>query len=141
MVENLEPVMERIFEVGPPTELIGVKCSTCNKKFFPAPMVCPYCLGPLSPVRLSREGKIYSFTIVRTKPPFELPQPYPIGYIDLVGDGLRIIGLLDPQETENLHIDQEVNLIVGPIGVDRTGKPCLRYYFTPKNNKVAHEKG
>jgi uncharacterized protein len=141
MAKDISPVMEGIFEVGPPARLIGAKCPKCNKQFFPAPMVCPSCLGPVNPFRLPTEGKIYSFTVVRTRPPFGLPQPYAVAYIDLAGGGLRIIGLLDPKATETLYIDQAVTLKVGAIGLDRTGQPCLRYFFTPKRERAVHEKG
>jgi uncharacterized OB-fold protein len=95
-------------------------------------MVCPYCLTELQSVRLSSVGKIYTLTIVRTKPPFGLPQPYAVGYVDLEEDGLRIFGLFDPQRIADLHLGQRVKLDVGVIGVDPSGEPCLRYYFTPE---------
>jgi len=96
------------------------------------PAVCPHCLEPVKSVRLSKEGTIYSFTVVRIKPPFGLPQPYSVGYIDLKDDNLRIISLLDPEKVDKLSVGAPVALSVAPIGLDRDGQPCLRYFFTTK---------
>lgn len=131
MTDKLSLVMEGIVELGSQVKLIGGHCFKCKKKFFPSPMVCPYCIGPIDQVHLSTKGKIYSLTIVRIKPPFGLPEPYGVAYIDLMSDGLRIFSLLDPKRTTSFSIDQAVVLRVGSIGHNRDGKTCLRYFFTP----------
>ncbi len=131
MDEPVRDVFPGIFEDSKNPRLIGGHCPGCKRKFFPKPIVCPYCLGPVGATPLSREGVIYSFSIVRIKPPFGLPQPYPVGLVDLVEDGLRIITLLDPLKTEGLAIGKNVHLMVEPLGVDAGGQTCLRYYFTP----------
>ncbi len=133
MNNDLKPVMEGIFEVGPPSRLNGAICPECNKKFFPKPMVCPHCLGEVQNIELSTEGKIYTYSILRTKPPYGLPQPYAVGWVDLEADGLRIFSLLDPDRISDLDFGKRVTLRVGAIGVDNNGQACLRYYFTPKD--------
>lgn len=132
MNNELKPVMEGIFQVGPPPRLRGAICPECQQKFFPKPMVCPSCLGELKDIELSSEGKIYTYTVLRTKPPYELPQPYAVGWVDLEADGLRIFSLLDPEGIADLSIGKRVTLRVGAIGVGNDGQPCLRYYFSPK---------
>ncbi len=87
---------------------------------------------PVKSIRLSTKGTIYSFTVIRTKPPFGLPQPYAVGYVDLEDDNLRIIGLLDPEKISALSVGKPVTLSIAPIGLDRSGQPCLRYFFTTK---------
>lgn len=134
MSEKLKPVMEGIFEEGSPPMLVGGQCVACNRNYFPKPMVCPQCLGPVVPRPLSTKGILYSFTIIRIKAPFGLPQPYSVGYVDLTEDKLRIITLLDPDRIDQLTIGKSVDLCIGPLGLDRFGQPCLRYYFSPAPN-------
>lgn len=130
MNEQIKPILNGIFETSPVPRLLGGYCPACDKKYFPVPAVCPGCLAPVEPVRLSKQGTIYSFTVIRTKPPFGLPQPYAVGYIDLKGDNLRVIGLFDPVKIDRLSIGGSVTLSIGPLGNDRFGEPCLRYFFT-----------
>ena len=132
METNLKPFLENILEPGPPASLIGGSCSACGRKYFPVPMVCPHCLDVPTAVHLSGDGILHSFTVVRVKAPFGLPTPYAIGYVDLEADNLRIVALLDGAKMNELKIGQPLTLKVGPLGVDRQGEPCLRYYFTPR---------
>ncbi|MFC1863706.1 Zn-ribbon domain-containing OB-fold protein [Thermodesulfobacteriota bacterium] len=130
MTEKLKPMMEGIFEAGLSPRLLGAICPMCQQKFFPKPMVCPYCLEELQDIKLSSVGKIYTFSVLRTKALYRLPQPYAGGYVDLEDDGLRIYTLFDPEKISDLDFGKTVTLRVGPFGVDNNGEPCLRYYFT-----------
>jgi uncharacterized OB-fold protein len=114
--------------------LLAGFCQNCDRRFFPKPKICPDCLGDVDLVELGSCGTIYSFTIVRTKPPMGLPQPYAVGYIDIAG--LRIFSLLDPGRVGDLHIGQRVLLAVKQLGLDVQGKPCLRPYFTPGSEEA-----
>jgi uncharacterized OB-fold protein len=115
--------------------LIGGFCEQCSRKFFPRPFICPYCLGELEEVLLSNQGTLHSFAVVRVKPPFGLPLPYSLGYVDLKEDGLRVISLIDPETIDDLEIGMELILRVSELGDDGKGNPCLRYMFTPKTGK------
>jgi uncharacterized OB-fold protein len=130
---EFKPVMEGIFEAGSRPRLIGAICEKCHTKFFPKPIVCPHCLEEPKETRLSSEGKIYTYSVLRTRPPYGLPKPYADGYVDLEEDGLRIHTLFDPAKISDLEIGKPVALRVGPIGVGNDGQPCLRYYFTTKD--------
>lgn len=132
MNTELKPVMEGIFEAGSSPRLLGATCPNCNEKFFPKPIVCPRCLGKVQDVKLSPDGKIYTFAILRTRATFDLPEPSADGYVDLEDDGLRIHTLFDPKKVDDLKIGMPVTLRVGKIGVGNDGEPCLRYYFTTK---------
>ena len=81
-------------------------------------------------MELGSRGRIYSFTVVRTKPPLGLPRPYAVGYVDLDGSGLRIFSLLDPAQVERFRIGAPVRLAARPLGEDGHGNPRLRPYFT-----------
>ncbi|MEW6112838.1 MAG: OB-fold domain-containing protein [Thermodesulfobacteriota bacterium] len=136
-VNQLPPVTEGIFSAAsqdnPLPRLIGGYCPNCQRHFFPLPQYCPICLAAPQPVALESTGIIYSFTVVRTKPPFGLPRPYSIGYVDLDGTGLRVFCLLDPNSIEQLRVGLPVELAVAAIGHDARGASCLRPYFKPRN--------
>lgn len=135
MSETVKPVLEGIFEIGPPPRLLGGYCPGCERRYFPKPFVCPVCQGSVETVPLSGRGTLYSFALVRTKAPFGLPQPYAVGYVDLQTDGLRIISLLDPERLQDLAIGMPMELRVAPLGLGADEQPCLRYYFTPEESK------
>jgi uncharacterized OB-fold protein len=141
-VENLNdipPMMPGVFTPPPydqnPPRLIGGFCRECRHFYFPRPHYCPHCLGTVEETALNSEGTIHSFTVVRTKPPLGLPQPYSVGYVDLAESGLRIFCLLDPMAIDRLRIGLPVRLAVSPLGHDGRGTPCLRPYFTPRMNE------
>lgn len=119
--------------------LIGGHCPVCRRDFFPRPRYCPECLEPCQESILGGQGEIHSYTIVRTRPPFGLPQPYAVGYIDLSGSGLRIFGLFNPVDIPGLAIGRKVRLEIGPMGNTGRGEPCLRPYFSLAAGEGDHE--
>jgi len=132
---DIPPVVPGIFTLPPydqaPPKLLGGLCSDCNKRYFPRPRYCPVCLGLTEETVLGSEGTIYSFTVIRRRPPLGLPEPCSVGYIDLAESGLRIFCLLDPATIDQLRVGLPVRLAVGPLGHDGHGSPRLRPYFTP----------
>jgi uncharacterized OB-fold protein len=97
--------------------------------------MCPECLKDIDECEIGSGGVIYSFTVVRTKPPLGLPEPYGVAYVDLDESALRVFGLLDPQALDQFTIGKRVRLEVGKIGLNLQGEPCLRPYFTPDTTK------
>lgn len=110
-------------------ELIGGHCDACDKYSFPKAEHCFHCHADTRQVSLGTDGVIYSFTVIRTKPPLGLPQPYAVAYIDLQDVPLRVFCLLDPKQTEDAVIGAKVRLSVGPLGINNEGEDCLRPYF------------
>lgn len=135
ILTTLKPVVPGIFTLPPydeaPPTLLGGFCGTCGTYYFPRPNYCRSCLGPLKEIPVGSEGTIYSFTVIRKKPPFGLPLPYGAGFVDLKESGLRIFSLLDPESVDQLRIGLPVRLAVAPMGHDAGGNPCLRPYFKP----------
>jgi uncharacterized protein len=135
----LPPFLPGIFTPPPydqaPPRLLGGFCRDCQKYTFPRPRFCPRCLGLVEEADLGREGTLYSFTVIRTKPPLGLPQPYCVGYIDLKGKALRVFGLLDAKAADQLRVGLPVRLAVAPLGLDGRGRPCLRPYFAIQEDK------
>lgn len=129
----LPPFVAGIFRsagVGGAAVLLGSHCRRCDRLQFPRAAVCPDCLGETVEQELGSRGRIYTYTVVRTKPPLGLPAPYAVGYVDLEDCGLRVFALLDASATQRLQIGAAVRLTVQPLGHDGHGNPCLRPLFT-----------
>jgi uncharacterized OB-fold protein len=128
------PVAPGIFttpEGGKSPELLGGHCDQCSQDYFPRPPRCPNCLGQIEEKNLGSSGKLYTYTVVRVRPPWGLPNPYGVGYVDLDTGGLRVLGLLSADALEDLEIGMPLRLAVGQLGCDVQGNPCLRPYFEP----------
>jgi len=134
-IADIPPAVPGIFTLPPydktPPALLGGFCQICNKYYFPKPRYCRVCLGKVDETVLNSEGTVYSYTVIRKKPPLGLPAPYSVGYIDLSESGLRIFCLLDPMAVNQIQVGTAVRLAVGLLGHDGHGAPRLRPYFTP----------
>ena len=126
----LPPILPDLFQdldsAGLRQGLVGARCDRCGKHFFPAPDVCPDCLVPVQRCVFGERGHIYSFTVVRTRAPFGLPEPYGVGYVDLDDVPLRVFALFDPAALERLGIGSAVVLKAMPLGRNGAGGACLR---------------
>lgn len=130
-VAALPPFAPGVFREGDAGPvLLGSRCEACERFYFPGAGLCSSCLGKTESAELGARGRIYSHTVVRTKPPLGLPAPYAVGYVDLDACGLRVFALLDPRQAGRLRIGMPVRLAVAPLGHDGHGKACLRPYFT-----------
>ncbi len=136
-VKEIPPVATGIFTLpageGSQPRLLGGFCPRCEKHYFPRSKYCPACLDTVVEADLGSTGTVYSFTVVRTRAPLGLPQPYSIGFVDLDGTGLRIFCLFDPNCIERLQAGLPVRLAVEPLGHDGRGTPRLRPFFTPQH--------
>jgi uncharacterized protein len=80
--------------------LMGSRCSDCNETTLGTNRACPNCGGhQLSAMRLSREGRLWTYTIVRHKPPGDYLGPDPfvpfaMGLVELP-EGLRVLAPLE----------------------------------------------
>jgi len=120
------------YDKTPPT-LLGGHCPECDRSYFPRSKYCRHCLGEVRETDIGRTGSLYSYTVVRTKPPWGLPSPYSVVYVDLNESKLRVFGLFDPLAIDQLQIGLEVELCVKPLGQNSQGELCLRPYFSPRN--------
>ncbi len=129
---TLPPFARDVFDgLGPATRLLGSRCRGDGRLLFPRTPLCPDDGLATDPVELPARATLYSFTVVRMRPPCGLPAPYAVGYVDLVGADLRLFMLLDPDAVGRLRIGMPLALSSGPLGVDLEGAPCIRPYFIP----------
>ncbi len=68
--------------------LLGNRCGSCDKVYFPPREACPDCrrksIGKMMDLKLSGKGEIVSYTIIHVGPEeFEEQVPYPIAIIKL----------------------------------------------------------
>lgn len=109
--------------------LMGSRCPDCGAWAFPGLARCTHCQGHPEAARIGTTGRLYTYTVVRTRAPFGLPEPYAVGYVDLAESGLRVFGLIDPDRVGRLTIGQPMAVSLRALGVDRHGHRCLRPLF------------
>lgn len=113
----------------PEPALLGLRCVTCGTYVFPrADYGCPNpaCDGTdFAEVRLSRRGRIWSYTDARYQPPppYVVPtdehDPFAIAAVELADEGLVVMGQLTAGvKVEDLHVGQEVELVVDVLFSD-----------------------
>ena len=110
------------------THLIGMRCSSCGTKAFPARGVCSNCSAQsgLEPVRLSARGTLYTYSEVHVAPK-DFPTPYVIGFVDLEA-GVRVFGQIEGPASA-LTPDQTVETTTGIVRVRANGTPVISYKF------------
>ncbi|MGW4204876.1 Zn-ribbon domain-containing OB-fold protein [Streptomyces sp. NPDC004726] len=117
-----------VFTADPPT-LLASHCRACQATAFPPRDACPSC-GDATEERtaLSRAGEIYSYTVVRQAPP-GLPVPYVLAYVDLPGDGVRVMSRLEGFDPDAVRIGAAVRLGTRPADGDDAS---LMFAFLPE---------
>jgi uncharacterized OB-fold protein len=112
---DTRPVTKGLFdEQG----LLGGACDGCGRRHFPSAPTCPWCgAGGAQEVRLSTEGRLWSWTAVHTAPPgYEGPVPYGFGVVELPADGLHIVTLLTVSEPDQLQEGDAMRFTTMPVG-------------------------
>jgi len=112
-------------------QLVGGRCKACGKVFFPRFNTCPSCATrqSMAEVRLSRRGKLYSYSIIHVDTP-GFKAPYAVGYVDLP-EGPRVFGHLDGWQDGPIPLDSPVEIYAGPIGKDRDDAELISVRFRP----------
>jgi len=90
--------------------LIGSKCELCKRHFYPARIICPECRrkGKMNEYKFSGNGKVYSFTVIRTPPTgFELFIPYIVAIVELE-EGARVVSQVVDCGPEDIRIGMPV---------------------------------
>lgn len=112
---NRVPIREDAFMEGPTGGiLLGNKCKSCGQVFFPKAVFCLTCLNEdMEDLKLSRKGKLYSYTIVHM-PSMHFQPPYAIGYV-VLPEGVRIFAPLEIVEGKSFQIDMEMEVIIDKL--------------------------
>lgn len=100
--------------------LLGVKCVTCGKAYFPRREICPKCRrkGKFEDIQFSGKGKVYSFTEVHVPPEgFKEQAPYVLAIIEL-DEGARLTAQIVDAKEEDVKIGDKVEVCFRAIQRD-----------------------
>ena len=105
------------------------KCKKCGRTYFPPRLICGDCRSrEFEAVRLSDEGRILTYTVVRVPPSqFVDEAPYAVGIIELDG-GVRMTAQIADCDFEDLEIGKKVRVEFRKIQEDgEAGIICYGY--------------
>jgi uncharacterized OB-fold protein len=129
------PLKEGLFT--PPSNgddgyLIGSKCKSCGEYFHPKRAVCANCYSQdQEEVALSKEGKIFTYTVVRTSYPGSLfTPPFITAQIELPGSVIVLSAVTDI-DLDKIKIETSVKLYFLKAGEDEAGNDIMMYAFRP----------
>lgn len=93
--------------------MVGTRCLNCNTLYFPPRVICPTCrresVGKMREEELSREGEVYSFTVVHDGlEQFKLQVPYVIALVTMK-EGPLVTGQIVDCSPEDVKIGSKVN--------------------------------
>ena len=116
--------------------IIGNKCGSCSKIFFPPREACPFCrrksIGKMQEFRLSGKGEIVTYTIIHDAPEnFKEQIPYPIAIIKLE-EGPQLTAQIVDCNIDDVKIGMKVISTFRRIQEDGyTGAIYYGYKFKP----------
>lgn len=116
--------------------LIGNKCGSCGRVFFPPRESCPYCrrksIGKMQDLKFSGKGEIVTYTIIHAGPEnFKKQVPYPIAIIKLE-EGPRLTAQIVDCDIDDVKIGMKVKSTFRRIQEDGyTGAIYYGYKFKP----------
>ena len=125
---------------GERPRLLGSQCDACGELFFPKKEKswCIHCQrDSLKETRLSREGKIVSFSVVMQQPGggfYRGPVPYAYGQVDLP-EGIRLKTLFSVDDFKDLQIGRACDLLIDKLCDDEEGNEIVTFKFKPKREK------
>ena len=116
-------------------QLIGSQCRNCGEVYFPKKErgMCINCQQEnLEGIKLSRLGKLYSFTVVMQRPAiyYKAAVPYALAWVELP-EGVRLETLLTDCDFESLKVGMNVELVIEKLHEDDEGNEIITYKFRP----------
>ena len=117
-------------------QLIGSKCLSCGEIYFPKKERgwCVHCQKrSLEDIKLSRRGKIASFSIVMQLPGggfYKGSVPYAYGCVDLP-EGVRIETPLAETDPEKIKVGMDVEMVIEKLCEDDEGNEVMTFKFRP----------
>jgi uncharacterized protein len=114
--------------------LAGTRCHSCNETVFGTKDLCTNCgRDTVEALPLSDQGKIWSYTIVRHRPPgnYKGPEPFVpfgLGLVELP-DGLRVLTPIKAA-VDSLQIGMLVRLDIS-IRQEADGREVVIFGFRP----------
>lgn len=133
------PIREGLFKTPlSPLEqvtLMGSECKDCSEVSLGKRQTCSNCGGKdLEEIPLSRKGKLWTYTIIRHKPPGDYKGPDPftpfgLGLVELP-EGIRVLSPIHC-DLKRISIGMELELEVYPLYTDENKNQVMAFRFRP----------
>lgn len=105
------------------------KCTSCGKIYFPPRLICPECKSKsFTNIRLSDEGEIVTYTVIRVAPKeFSKEIPYVVAIVQL-HDGVRFTSQVVDCKPDEVEIGKKVKVVFRKIQEEgASGLICYGY--------------
>ena len=105
------------------------KCKSCGNISFPPRLICPECKSrEFETIRLSDEGKILTYTIIRVaSDTFSKITPFAVAVIE-VNDGARLMAQIADSPIDEVAIGKKVKIVFRKIQDEgKSGLHCYGY--------------
>lgn len=140
MVEKAEkkriPIRERLLSspLSPleDVRLLGSKCKNCGEVNLGEVSSCQNCAGEdLVVIPLSQYGKLWTFTVIRNRPPGDFKGKVPMGegLVELP-EGIRVKSPLGG-DIEKLEIGMDLKFTAYPLYENENGEEVIAFRFDP----------
>lgn len=133
------PIREGLFTtpISPPDQvrLLGSQCQSCGEVSLGKRSTCPSCgSNQVTEAPLSPRGKLWTYTVIRHRPPGEYKGadpfvPFGIGLVELP-EGIRVLSLIEC-EIDKLKIGMELQLEVFKLFDNEGGNEVIAFRFRP----------
>ena len=116
--------------------LQGSRCPVCDRKYFPSRSLCPHCrrasLGKMEPYKVSREGVVYTFSVIQEAPDCNSNiKPYAVAMIK-TKDDVMIAAQLTDVDLDKIEIGMPVRAVLRKLDEDgASGVIHYGYKFVP----------
>jgi len=130
------PIRERLLStpLSPldDVRLLGSKCKNCGEVGLGEVSHCQNCAGEdLVVIPLSQKGKLWTFTVIRNRPPGDFKGNVPMGegLVELP-EGVRVKSPLGG-DVEKLEIGMDLKFTAYPLYVNESGDEVIAFRFDP----------
>ena len=116
--------------------LRGMRCRNCGQAFLGDHATCEQCMGEsFEEIVYSKQGKLWSYTVLRHRPPgdYKGPDPYEpfaVGWVSLP-EKLMVLSPLADCALDQIEVGMDVELIIHVLYKDEEGNDVLAYKFKP----------
>lgn len=130
------PIRERLLStpLSPLADvrLLGSKCRNCGEVGLGEVSSCQNCAGEdLEVIPLSQKGKLWTYTVIRNRPPGDFKGEVPMGegLVELP-EGIRVKSPLGG-DVEKLKIDMDLKFTAYPLYENESGDEVIAFRFDP----------
>ena len=112
--------------------LLGTSCRQCREYFFGQVVFCQSCGSKdLESVELSKQGTLFSYTIVRVPPPgWQGDVPYALGQVELP-EGPHVLSEVVGCPLDDIKIGMKLRLALVVGGEDPQSNQVIVYKWRP----------